>query len=200
MMTTFPSLGETFDEVGRVRRTITSDCTVSDGEVCFYGELHDIWTDESVEETLHWYRVKLTAVGAELTLIAAAAEPLDLPFPDCPRAVRSLEKLLGISMRRGFRRAARDALGDIEGCTHLLTLVLAIADAVIPSVYVAARVGVKAGQAPSNLSVVMDTCQGWRADGVAVQSINRGEGRPPRWRAPIPLNISTPPSDGHDAR
>src|SRR5919206_551680 len=69
----------------------------------------------------------------------------------------------GLRLTRGFRAAATEVLGGVEGCTHLLTLVLAIWNHQVVSQYMLTRTD--DGSHPDgtpDFDRMVDACSGWR--------------------------------------
>ena len=55
------------------------------------------------------------------------------PHSDCPLIAADYEKLVGLSIARGFTRKVRDLFGGPNGCTHTNALLQAMAPAVVPT-------------------------------------------------------------------
>ena len=55
------------------------------------------------------------------------------PNPKCPIIANDYEKLVGLSIRRGFRREIRNLFGGPNGCAHTNALLQAMAPAVVQS-------------------------------------------------------------------
>ncbi len=51
----------------------------------------------------------------------------DFPHTTCPSIVPEYQKLIGLSVARGFTNKVRDLLGGPRGCTHILALLQAMA-------------------------------------------------------------------------
>jgi len=55
-----------------------------------------------------------------------------VPYPGaCDRIATAYETLVGISLLRGFRKALHDAMGGIQGCTHVTELLSGLPTAAI---------------------------------------------------------------------
>lgn len=71
-------------------------------------------------------------VDTELNIVAAGAESLSVPFPGhCDQHGDLYGRLAGLNLMRGFRRAVRERVGGLAGCTHLTELTDVLPTAVI---------------------------------------------------------------------
>jgi hypothetical protein len=140
---------------GTIRREIIVESTVQDGgRLLFTAVLCDRWRDEAGnEEEIHGYDV----------------QPRFLPFPDCPAAAAAAQRLVGTRLTKGFRPAATAALGSVEGCTHLLTLVLAIWNQQVVTTYMVTRVDAGNSERTMLSDQIAGTCSGWREGGVGLR-------------------------------
>ncbi len=72
-------------------------------------------------EPLHQMRVRMT-IDERMTILACEAVTEKGPFAVCPGGAASMSRLAGLTIKAGFLKAANQALGGIEGCTHLREL------------------------------------------------------------------------------
>jgi hypothetical protein len=72
-----------------------------------------------------WVRITLDAA---LTILAIAASVDAAPYPTCPQIVPNLERLVGLQVAGGFKQRLRELVGGTAGCTHVLTLLEAMAN------------------------------------------------------------------------
>ena len=49
------------------------------------------------------------------------------PFPECQQAKPPMQRLIGCTLGRGWRKAIEEALGGIQGCAHLRELLFNMA-------------------------------------------------------------------------
>ena len=168
---------------GTIRREISVEAAATeDARLAFTGVLRDRWFDnEGNEEDIHGWEVRMVTEPPELTIISIDVQPRFLPFPECPSAALAAQRLVGQHLAQGFRAPATAALGGLEGCTHLLTLVLAIWNHQVVSNYMITRTddGSHAG-IPMDFERIANTCSGWREGGVALHLVrdNQPLGRP----------------------
>jgi hypothetical protein len=151
-------------------RTISMDAVrVSDTELEVTGRLVDDrpepedWFGVPSGLVIHDMRVTLRVRHPDLVVTAAAAAMDARPYTLCTDAVEPLQRLVGLSVARGFTRAVNERLGRARGCAHLTALVHAIA----PVVRQAAGVAFRATARPDPATDLwfVDTCQAWREGG-----------------------------------
>lgn len=75
-------------------------------------------------EPLHGMWMRMT-LDEDLTIVACEAATDFGPYAICPGAAPNFARLAGLSVRRGFLRAAAERVGGVEGCTHLRELLAA---------------------------------------------------------------------------
>lgn len=80
----------------------------------FRGQVH-------AGEPIHDMWLRLT-IDADLTVVDAEAATDAGPFPICPDITPNFKRLIGLTIGDGWRRAVRERLGGVEGCTHLVEL------------------------------------------------------------------------------
>jgi hypothetical protein len=132
---------------------------------------------------VHLLRVRLT-LDDSLTIRAVQSAAVDAPFDECQvPAAAPMQKLVGLTMGPGWRKAIDGAIGGVGGCTHLRELVFNAATAafqMIPHYRATQR-----GQAEENASAdgkppfYMGQCMTWAFDGPVVQRLAPQFHRPP---------------------
>ncbi|MDF3073620.1 MAG: hypothetical protein K0S54_1287 [Alphaproteobacteria bacterium] len=103
------------------------------------------------------------------------------PYAICPAITPNFKRLIGLSVAKGFRRAARGRLGGRDGCVHLVELLGPVATVAFQTIQaeraqkLIAAHRAKSGKPPlrqrqpgEKVSVI-DTCHAWAADGDAVR-------------------------------
>lgn len=168
---------------GAIRREITVEASATEeGRLAFTAVLRDRWRDDAGnEEEIHGYEVRMETEPPNLAVVSIDVKPRFLPFPDCPHAALAAQRLVGLELTRGFRRAATAVLGGVEGCTHLLTLVLAIWNHQVVTKYMLTRTDDGSHRDMPDFEQVVDGCSGWREGGVGVDLVRR--------RKPFPLSV-----------
>ena len=85
-------------------------------------------------EPIHCMRVRLT-MDDEFLIHAAEAVTDHSPSRICPNIPLSFEKLVGLSIAPGWRRKTRQLLGGLNGCTHMVDLLVPIATTAFQTIY-----------------------------------------------------------------
>ena len=170
---------------------------VSDDELLVRGAVSDtkppglyvVGDTEPME--IHQMQLELRVRLPALEITSARVVFETHPQSDCPLIARDYQKLVGLSIARGFTREIRDLFGGPRGCTHTNALLQAMAPAVVQSTWsVSVRNGRRSGESGSSLSPEererrmlgnMNTCHLWAEDGEHVAAMRRGErpGYPP---------------------
>lgn len=160
---------------GAVRRRIDVEAIVAQGCVVYIATLRDCFVDDAAGaiDEIHGYELRLEAEPPDLTVVAVSVTPGFLPFPECPAATEATRGLIGLRLTGGFRKGAVECLGGSEGCTHLLTLALAIGDQAVVSRVLFRRVDRK--PAPGDPERLVGVCAGWRDGGAAVRLMRAGQ-------------------------
>lgn len=125
-------------------------------------------------EPVHLLRVRLTLDDA-FTIRAVQTAASKVPFGECHSAADApMQKLVGLTMGRGWRKALEGAIGGTAGCTHLRELVFNAATAAFQMIPFYREVhggdqtpAAASGQPP----FYMGKCMSWRFDGPVVQRL-----------------------------
>lgn len=125
-------------------------------------------------EPIHEMGLHLT-VDASLTITAAIAETLWMPYPGaCEAHGDAYGRLVGLNLIRGFRRAVQERLGGTRGCTHLTELCQVLPTAVMQAM-AGSVIDTDEGDAAGNPPFQLDRCHALRRDGPTVAKFY------PRW-------------------
>jgi hypothetical protein len=123
---------------------------------------------------LHNMQLRLT-LDRERRIHALVSAMPGTPYSGCAEVNPNFQRLLGLSVGRGFRKALRDTLGGIEGCTHMLVLLEAMAAAAVQAFASNAHAPRRAGQAEPvriwRLDALVDTCYSYRSGGPVMQRL-----------------------------
>jgi hypothetical protein len=83
---------------------------------CFFRDSHiDL---DGVEKIVHEWRLLALFDPVARTFLSSEAETGPLPYPECPRAAASADRLAGMPID-GMRRAVPKAFTGPSTCTHL---------------------------------------------------------------------------------
>lgn len=116
-------------------------------------------------EPVHDMTIRLTLDDA-LVIQAIEAVTDYSPYRVCPSITPNFQRMLGVKVGPGWRRAIRERLGGVQGCTHLVELLIAMAtpayQAILPMV---ARKRKEAGDLAETWPGLMNSCHAYRDDG-----------------------------------
>lgn len=124
-------------------------------------------------EPVHEMWIRLT-VDDRLTVTAVEAVTDNSPFPQvCPHIAPNYQRVVGLTIGRGWTRALKERLGGVQGCTHLLELLGPIATTAYQTIMPilgreeAARRQATGETAPKDYPL-LNSCHAFRADGPVV--------------------------------
>lgn len=78
---------------------------------------------------IHNMEIEVEISIPELRILSAQARMEAVPNEDCREIRDSINKIVGLSISRGFTKKVRDLLGESRGCLHLTNLVLVMGSA-----------------------------------------------------------------------
>jgi hypothetical protein len=132
--------------------------------------------DDQTHRVIHDMIIRLKVKGPEMIIEEAEAEMPHVPMEECKVVLPWLKKLEGLSIVAGFTVRMKDMFGDIKGCNHLTSLLIAMAPEAVQGYLSAYR-----GQGGSNESSrkdaykkIINTCYLWREDGPLVNALKKG--------------------------
>jgi DUF2889 family protein len=154
------------------------------------------WLDDGHGTTIHDMTLTLRVRHPDLVVLSVGGTMAEHPYTLCPDALPPLQRLVGLSVARGFTRAVNERFGRQHGCSHLVALVHAMAPVVRQGAGAAFRVAAPpaAGVPPGTEhdAWFVNSCQAWREDGplhrrfvsgdlAGLRALSaRGPARPPR--------------------
>ena len=125
------------------------------GEIAAGEPLHDMWLRITLDDDFVVHGIEAVTDGS--------------PFATCPQITPNFQKMVGARIGSGWRRAVRERLGGIEGCTHLVEALGAMATVAFQTLYPALKdqreKAARLGKPP-----LIDTCHAFRSDGEVVQN------------------------------
>lgn len=144
---------------------------------------------------IHRMHLDFTVDMTTLTITDAGVEFKTNPMEDCPQIATHYEKLIGLSLARGFGKKIRELFGGPNGCAHTTALLQAMAPAAIQTGWsITVRQARLNGVSPSESTPAaaeahiqrnLNTCHIWDEHGVHVE-LMRKEDRPRR----APLQVA----------
>jgi hypothetical protein len=100
------------------------------------------------------------------------------PQPGCPSIAPDYQRLVGLSISRGFTHKVRELFGGPRGCTHTTALLQAMAPVALQSVF-SMRGPRRRQDGPASASPFMrDTCHVWSSEGELWQGVAVGRHPP----------------------
>jgi hypothetical protein len=113
---------------GSTRRHRRLDVRVDEGVVRAESWFRDSHCgDDGIERTVHEYLVSMLVDRSTGTVLACRAQPGHLPYPECPGAVASADRLVG-RPASGLRSMVTAQLSGPSTCTHLNDALRALGD------------------------------------------------------------------------
>ncbi|WP_041939222.1 MULTISPECIES: DUF2889 domain-containing protein [Frankia] len=115
------------------RRTIEIEVHQADDLLIARARLRDTrpWHPDPARVLLHDMQLALHVRAADLTIVAVESGMNAFPHTECPLIRPSFDRLVGLSVRRGFTRALRETVSGVHGCSHLHELARAAGPAII---------------------------------------------------------------------
>jgi len=164
---------------------------VSDTELLVRGAVSDMKPpglyvlDDPEPMEIHQMQLELRVAIPKLEITSAKVVFETHPNSKCPIIANDYEKLVGLSITRGFTHKIRDLFGGPNGCTHTNALLQAMAPAVVQSMWsVSVRDGRNRGGAETEpgpearerrIASTLNTCHIWAEDGEHVAAVRRGD-------------------------
>ena len=112
-------------------------------------------------EPIHHMLIRVT-VDPQLVVHAIEAQMDAHPVQGCPGALDAMQRMVGCSMARGWRKAIETNLAGIAGCTHMRELLQNMATAAFQSIVSAFSTN------PDQPPAYVGRCTGWDFNGPAV--------------------------------
>jgi PAS domain-containing protein len=125
---------------------------------------------------LHHMQLRLTVDRSRHIVALVSAMPAT-PYGSCAEVNGNFQRLVGVSIGRGFRKLLSELLGGVEGCTHVIALLEAMAAAAVQAFASEARMPRLAGS-PQPVRIwhsndMENSCYSFRSDGPVMQRMKR---------------------------
>jgi hypothetical protein len=123
--------------------------------------------EKSSPHLVHHMIIRMHVSGPGLIIKAIEAEMPMIPREDCVKTLKSLDMVTGMSISPGFTSKIKQTLGGVKGCSHLTTIVLAMAPAAVQGYWAHyARNPLPKKLSPDIMNqYLIDTCWVWRKEG-----------------------------------
>ncbi len=141
--------------------------------------------------TIHHMQVDLEIAFPSLEIVDAMVVFESHPHAMCTSIAPHYEKLIGLSIARGFTHRVRELFGGPRGCTHTTALLQAMAPVAVQCFWSMSASNAKRaatrGDAPGPMSreraqghwaMNVNTCHVWNEDGETVQGLRDGTALP----------------------
>ena len=123
---------------------------------------------------LHNMQLRLT-IARDRSIAALVSAMPSTPYEGCAGVNPNFQRLVGLSIAKGFRKAMREKIGGVEGCTHILALLDAMSAAAVQAFASAAYAPKKPGQPEPvrifKLEALVDTCFSYQRDGEVMKRL-----------------------------
>jgi hypothetical protein len=153
--------------------------------------------------TIHHMQIDLEVAFPSLEIVGATVGIEVHPHTSCTNIEPHYDKLVGLSIARGFTHKVRELFGGPRGCTHTTALLQAMAPVAIQCMWSMRASQAKRGgmaQAPSPEQREMawrfnlNTCHVWAEDGDQVRQMQAGgDFEPPIWAAERMVELGLKP-------
>ena len=121
----------------------------------------------AAHEPLHDMSIRLT-IDETFTIRDIEAVTDAGPYAICPVITPNFRKVVGLRLGLGWRRRIRERLGGVEGCTHLVEMLAAMATVAFQTLYpTLAKKG--RTQTSGGKSPLIDSCHAYASDGEIVK-------------------------------
>lgn len=117
------------------------------------------------DEPVHHMHIRLTLDNA-MKIRDVAVVMDSFPHAPCPQAEAPMQRLIGESVGRGWRKTIERHLGGVQGCTHLRELLFGMATAAFQS-----RSASFAAPADGSPPMHLGKCLAWDFNGPVVERV-----------------------------
>jgi len=161
-----------------------------DGLMRVYGRLtdtkpHGLCLADGTPLVIHDMAVDLYVQPETFEIVRVEADMHVQPYDICSHILESYQKLVGLSIARGYSRKVKELFGGPSGCAHVGALLIAMGPVAIqaswslvnlheePADFVADDLD--EAERERRLRMNVNTCHVWREDGEHIAAIRRGE-------------------------
>lgn len=122
---------------------------------------------------VHDMIIRLVVRGADLVIESIDVELKSVPRQECIEIKESLAPVVGMKIRSGFTERVKAKVGGVQGCTHLVALLLAMAPAAIQGAWatMARQPLDMEAFGGTALQILENTCRVWRSDGPSMEAL-----------------------------
>ena len=124
---------------------------------------------------IHDITLTLAVEQAPLRIVEAEADMVTVPMEECRSCLDTVEKLVGLEVKSGFSSQVRKIMGNTRGCTHLCTLVTAMAQEIVHGWLTQKRKEQTARptsfEAIQGKNFLVNSCRIWKKDGPRIKEL-----------------------------
>jgi len=122
---------------------------------------------------VHDMIIRMVVRGAGLAIEAIEVDMETVPKADCREVENALQPVVGMKIRGGFTEKVKSLVGGVNGCSHLVALLLAMAPAAVQGAWaaVAQHPVDRSSVSGAALKFLENTCHVWRSDGPALTEL-----------------------------
>ena len=133
--------------------------------------------DQEELKPVHDMVFRLKVRGPGMLIEEAEAGMSHHPREDCPVVLPWIRNLEGLKIVAGFTKKVKEIIGNIKGCGHLTSLVLAMGPAAVQGYWAAYGVErEKMSREDEAVKNIINTCYLWREDGPIIKRIREASG------------------------
>ena len=124
-----------------------------------------------VGEPLHKMLIRIT-IDDEFFIQDVWAKTENSPFEICPEIAPAYKSLVGIQMGPGWRKAIRQKIGGVRGCTHLTELLFPMATVAMQTIWplqAKKKNKKETNKKSSRAPAVLNTCHAWETNSPVVK-------------------------------
>lgn len=126
------------------------------GEIAAGEPVHDMWLRVTLDDDFIVQGIEAVTDGS--------------PFRTCPQITPNFQKMIGVRMSSGWRRTVRERLGGVEGCTHLVEALGAMATVAFQTLHAGLK-NKREKTARLGKPPLIDTCHAFASDGEVVEKL-----------------------------
>ena len=128
---------------------------------------------------IHNMAVRMLVSVPHMKIEDIEAEMIDVPGEECHDTTDFVKSVIGLTLTQGYSIKVRSLLGGINGCTHMVNLLINMAPAAIQGIWsfkAQKKVDIDSGQNEKKRVFMMEdflknTCYAWREKGKRFQKL-----------------------------
>ncbi len=141
-----------------------------------FQESYLVTGEKSPSGVIHHMSIRLLVNCSNLVIEDINVDLISVPREVCRETIECLAPIKGLIITRGFTSKVKKIAGGSKGCTHLVELLLAMAQAAIQgfAAYQAQKPsGLDKDQFNLMSMYLVNTCHAWREDGPLINSFRK---------------------------